>query len=102
MRSSGANITTKHLEEISLSSLFLMEAAKKADQVFGVHPQSTAHTIRDAKADIKKMATHLLNKKATTEFPGRNTPAFHDLTEDGWKKLSTTDWIQGALSTFNL
>lgn len=81
MRSSGANITTKHLEEISLSSLFLMEAAKKADQAFGVHPQSTAHTIRDAKADVIKMATHLLNKKATTAVPGPTAPRHFTISQ---------------------
>ncbi len=78
MRSSGANITTKHLEEISLCSLFLMEAAKKADRAFGVHPQSTSHTVRDAKADISKMAKHVVDKKTTD---GRTTPEFHDLTD---------------------
>ena len=38
LRSSGANATQKHIEEVSLCSLFLMEAAKKADRTFGLTP----------------------------------------------------------------
>ena len=31
LHSSGANVTEKHIKEVSLSGLFLMEEAKKAD-----------------------------------------------------------------------
>ncbi len=79
-----------------------MEAAKKADQVFSVHPQSTSHTVRDAKADITKMAKHLLDKKATVDVPGRSTPAFHDPTDTGWKRLSATNWLQETLTRSSL
>ena len=54
VRSAGANLTAKHLKEVSLSVLFLMEAASKADHAFGVPPRSTAHTVHDANRDIQK------------------------------------------------
>lgn len=36
MRASGANATKKHLEEISLCALMLMNTAKKVDRMYGV------------------------------------------------------------------
>ena len=51
MCASGANSTHKHMEDISLSALFLMDVAKRVDKVFGV-TQSVTHTSRDAKKDI--------------------------------------------------
>ena len=47
MRSGGSNTTRKHMEDISLSGLFLIDVTKTIDQQFGVH-HSTAHTTRDA------------------------------------------------------
>lgn len=35
----GANITDKNIQEVSLGTLFLMEAAK-TDEAFGVSPQT--------------------------------------------------------------
>ena len=61
------NVTEKHIKEVSLSGLFLMEAAKKADRAFGAPPPSTRHTATDASSDIKKITEHLLKKNATTE-----------------------------------
>ena len=63
MRSAGANQTVKHIREVSLSVLFLMEAAAKADQTFLVPPRSSANTISDVAADVTKMVTHLVEKK---------------------------------------
>ena len=40
LRSSGANVTTAHITEVSLAALFLLEAAKKTDREFGVTTQS--------------------------------------------------------------
>ena len=57
LRSSGGNATEKHIEDVSLCSMFLMEAAKKADIEFGVTPRSTKHTVRDASTDIRKIAS---------------------------------------------
>jgi len=43
IRSSGANITVQRIEDISLCDLFLMDAAKRADELVGIHkpPQGT-------------------------------------------------------------
>ena len=71
LRSSGGNITEQHIVDVSLSALFLMEAAKKADRAFGVTPQTSAHTIRNAE---NEMVNHLLQKDVTTEVIGRLTP----------------------------
>lgn len=98
LHSGGPNLTDKHIKEVSLSGLFLMEAAKKADRAFGVPPPSTRHTVTDASSDIQKITKHLLEKNATTEVTGRSSPAFKDPTEEGWKKLSCTDWIQQILT----
>lgn len=65
--SSGGNITEQHIVDVSLSALFLMEAAKKANRAFGVTPQTSAHTTRDAENDIDKMVNHLIQKNVTTE-----------------------------------
>ena len=40
VQSAGANATRKHIEEISLCGMFLMEAGKKADQAFTTIYQS--------------------------------------------------------------
>ena len=63
--------------------------------VFHHHQQDT---VTDASSDIQKITKHLLEKNATTEVTGRSSPAFKDPTEEGWKKLSCTDWIQQILT----
>ena len=88
LQSSGGNATGKHIEEVSLCSLFLMEAAKKADQEFGGVPSSSKHTVSDASADIRRMAIHLLEHHVTMQKPGRNSLPFKDITSDGFKKMS--------------
>ena len=70
-----------------------MEAAKKADRTFGAPPQSTRHTVTESSSDIKKITKHLLEKNATTEVIAHSSPAFKCPTEEGWKKLSCTEWI---------
>ena len=99
----GGNITEQHIVDVALLALFLMEAAKKADRAFGVTPQTSAHTTRDAENDINidKMVNHLIQKNVTTEVIGGLTPEFSDPTEQGWKKLCSTDWLQGALLKAN-
>jgi len=47
LHSSGANVTTAHITEVSLAALFLLEAVKKTVREFRVIPQSRAHTMRD-------------------------------------------------------
>lgn len=98
LRSAGSNLTIKHVEDVSMSVLFLLEAAKKTDRAFQPSPQSTAHTVRSSQMDIAKMTQHLLDKNTTTTVQDRITPTFIDPTEQGWKKLSTTSWLHDRLS----
>lgn len=81
-----------------MSVLFLLEVAKKTDHAFQLTPQSSAHTVLNAKADIEKMVKHLLDKKTTADS-GRTSPAFSDPIEAGWKILSTTSWLHDKLSS---
>ena len=101
LRSSGANAKEKHVVDISKCALFLLEAAKKCDAVFGVTQKSTLHTVRDSKADIKKMQQHLLEKGVTKE---NTTPAsldrtFIDPTESGLATLTKGEWLQKQLQS---
>jgi hypothetical protein len=97
LRSSGANATDKHVSEVSMCALFLLEAAKKCDKIFGVPPQATSHTVRDAKSDIQKFHQHLLEKHITKEVKDRTTPVFTDPTDTGLKTLTQGDWLQKQL-----
>ena len=83
VRSAGANLIVKHIREVSLSVLFLIEAAAKADKTFSVPPRSSSHTTSDVAADVKKMVTHLIERHTTTEDSERTEPAFTDPTESG-------------------
>lgn len=99
LRGSGANVTDKHITDISMCALFLLEAAKKCDKVFGVPPSTTAHTVRDSKSDIEKIRSQLLEKEITTEKTGRTTPVFLDPTANGLATLTKGDWLQKHLSS---
>lgn len=89
LRSSGANATDKHVVDVSMCALFLLEAAKKCDGVFAVTPKSTSHTVRDSKADIKKIQLHLLEKGITKEdTTTSNQDKFTDPTESGMATLT--------------
>ena len=98
LRSGGGHLTTKHVEEVSLSALFLMEAARKTDRAFKVRSPSTTHTVRDSDRDVLKVSMHLAERKVHTFDKDRSTPAFVDPTEIGWKKVSTTTWLKDVLS----
>ena len=54
LRLAGGNLTDKHVEDVSLSALYLMDAAKKAEKIMGVSPQATSHTFSGASSDVKK------------------------------------------------
>ena len=82
LRASGANATERHIEEASLCTLFLMEAAKTADHEFQLRPRSTKHTTHDATADIHKVSMHLLANGVTTSQTSHTRPPFRDTTED--------------------
>ena len=97
LKSSMGNLIQKHIEDVSMCALFLMDAAKKTDREFQCH-HSSAHTERDAERDISKLVEHLLDKTVVVHSPKRNTPAFTDPTDTGYKKLCNTSWVQEILS----
>ena len=66
MRSSGANATLKHLEDVSLGAFFQLDVAKRVDTMFGV-PQTSCHTTRDTTTDIKHMVKVLCEEGVTME-----------------------------------
>ncbi len=92
----------KHVEDVSLSILFLLEAAKKTDRAFQVTTRSSSHTVHSSQMDTEKMTKHLLEMKTTTEVKGRDTPAFADATDTGYQKLSTTSWLTDRLLASDL
>ena len=83
IRSGGGKLTTKHIKDVSMSVLFLMEAAKKADKIFGLSPQSMSHTVHSSHEDVDKMIKHLSEAKVTTVVEERSTPPFFDPIDDG-------------------
>ena len=87
VQSAGANATRKHIEEISLCGMFLMEAGKKADQAFNVALPSTNHTIRDGAEDILTMMQDLLSQKTVVETNLSGSP-FTDPTTRGMGRQS--------------
>lgn len=96
MRSGGANVTSQHIEDLSLCGLFLMEVAKKIDCEFVAH-RTTAHTTLDAYKDITKIAHYLKEKGVVQESKERNSPAFIDPTDAGLDKLCNSTWISDTL-----
>lgn len=98
LRASGADVTFKHIEEVSLCALFLIEAAKKADSDFQVPPQSTSHTVRDSANDIKKISAYVREKDINKEVTSCTSPPFFDPTESGFKNIMCKPkWIEGIL-----
>ena len=87
MRSSGANITQKHLEDVSMCGLFLLEVCKKVDRMFGAEC-SGAHTIRDAEGDINRIATYLRAEKVTKEVKDREGWDFTNPHTLGYAKVA--------------
>ena len=99
LRCSGANVTDKHVKDISMCALFLLDAAKKCDSVFRVPPNSTAHSVRDSKADVHKILQHLLEREITTEITSRAHPAFVDPTVNGVDTLTKGEWLLKQLQS---
>ena len=87
MRSSGANVTKKHLEDVSMCGLFLLEVCKKVDRMFGAEC-SEAHTTRDAGGDVKKITTYLRAEKVTKEVENRQGWNFTDPHTLGYRKVA--------------
>lgn len=98
LKSGGGQLTVKHVEEVSLGVLFLVDAAKKTDAAFKVKAPSTSHTMRESDSDVRIMVAHLNEKKVHTVLKERNSPLFTDPTEIGWKKIGTTTWLKDTLS----
>ena len=76
LRAAGGNLTEAHVKAVSMSALFLLDAAKTTDESFGVSPQTTSHTVRDAKRDINKMRSHIIEHNVTKSVTNRTTPIF--------------------------
>ena len=57
-----------------------MDAARKADKVLGVTPQTTSHAFSDASSDVKKMVTYLRENKVTSLIENHSSPTFVDPT----------------------
>lgn len=98
IRSSGANITVQHIEDVSLCGLFLLDAAKKADELFGVHKPSTRHTVRDAQGDITKLCSYLIDNKASKEDLSRTSILTFDDPETKGLERVAKGWIEEYLS----
>ena len=86
----------KHLEEVSLGALFLLDAANKVDKAFCVSPPGKKHTIREASRDIKEMTDHLQEKGVATNLENRSSPEFTNPDDAGLDKLTST-WLHEAL-----
>ena len=99
LHSSGANITDKHIIDVSMCALFLLEAAKKCDEVFRVSTQSTSHTVRDSNADIRKLYKQLLEKEIVLEKTDRTTPKYVDPTVSGLDTITKEGWLKKQLQS---
>ena len=87
MRSSGANVTRKHLEDISMCALFMLDVCKRVDAMFGV-PCYGTHTTRDPHGDIRKIASYLREQSVTREMVNRSGWRFDDPRISGYKKVA--------------
>ena len=80
-----------------MAVFFLSEASKRADEAFGVAPSTTTHTIVDSQKDVTLMSKRLVESAITTLDGERQTPPFVDPATIGWKKLTTTTWLQDTI-----
>lgn len=98
IRSSGANLTVQHVEDVSLCGMFLMDAAKRADELFGVHKPATRHTVRDAQGDISKMCSYLTDNNVCKEDLSRAGSATFDDPETKGLQRVAKGWVEDYLS----
>ena len=98
LRAAGGNLTDTHVKDVSMSVLFLLDAAKKTDRAFGIAPQCTSHTVRDADSDIQKMRKHIKEHDVTHTVDDRDAPTFTDPTEEGLKKMCNTKWLKETMA----
>ena len=90
LRSSGVNCTEKHMEELSMCALLLLDVAKRSDHEFGTPYHSSRHTTRSADDDIKKMVKYLIEEKVTQQSEDGAKISFKDPLVIGMQKL--VDW----------
>ena len=98
IRSSGANITVQHIEDVSLCGLFLLDAAKKVDEIFGVHKPSTKHTVRDPQGDTTKICSYLIDNNASKEDLSKKSILTFDNPETKGLERVAKGWIKEYLS----
>ena len=98
LRSGGGQLTQRHVEDVSMAVLILLKASKKADEAFGLTPQSTTHTVVDSQKDVERMSKHLIESSVTVADHERRALPFTDPAIPGWKKFTTTKWIQDTLN----
>ena len=103
LKSSGANCTEKHMEDISMCGLLLLSAAKKVDKEFQTPPTSSHHTTKSAKEDIERMTKYLLEEKVPETCTARSTPTFEFLEPiELGMEMVVKGWIKKYLqSTFS-
>ena len=97
LRSSGANCTEKHTEELSMCSLLLLDVAKRSDHEFDTPYHSSRHTIRSADDDIKKMVKYLIEEKVTQESENGAKISFKDPLVIGMQKV-VDGWLKFLVS----
>ena len=100
LKASGANCTERHMEEVSMCGLSLLESAKKADKEFQALPRYSHHTVRSAEDDVEKMARHLMLENVTEQCPdrGSDTVKFVEPLELGMEKI-VHGWIKSYLQS---
>ena len=84
--------------DISMCGLFLLDAAKRADQEFQIPYRSSHHTVRSAEGDIKKMISHLLEEKVTCERKDRMDVKFNEPIQLGLQKI-VNGWLRNYLKS---
>lgn len=93
-----SNLAEKHVEEVLLGVLFLLNAAKKTDQAFHAAAQTSARTVRSFCTNVQNMVQYLQEK---SHRGGRRSQhsCFQWFNRTGLAKLSTTSWLQDRLSS---
>ena len=76
---------------------FLLDAAKKVDEMFRVHKPSTKHKFRDAQGDITKMCSYLIDNNASKEDLSRKSILTFDDPETKGLERVAKGWIEEYL-----
>ena len=84
LKSSGSNCTHKHMEELSLCLLFLLDVAKKVDLQTGTPYRSGHHAVKDENKDITTMAIYIL--ETMNDIPFDDPVSTGMKIQGGWIK----------------